>query len=67
MTVERVIELMKKVKIKATPAQSHAKIQYEGEELTIKELVGKLEYLIRNGGGRRWIMITLVESYLEII
>ena len=33
---------MNEVKIKATPAQSHLKIQYEGEELTIKELVDRL-------------------------
>lgn len=33
---------MNKVKIKATPAQSHLKIQYESEELTPKELVDRL-------------------------
>ena len=57
MTVERVIELMNKVKIKATPAQSHAKIQYEGEELTIKELVGKLEYLKESQEYLKWVVV----------
>lgn len=33
---------MNKIKIKATPAQSHLKIQYESEELTPKELVDRL-------------------------
>lgn len=37
---------MNKVKIKATPAQSHLKIQYEGEELTIKEMVDRLRYAL---------------------
>ena len=35
---------MDKIKVKVRPAGTHAKIQYEGEELTIKELVGNLEY-----------------------
>ena len=33
------------VQVKAKPVKQRIKIQYEGEELTIKELVGKLEYL----------------------
>ena len=57
MTVERVIEMMNKVKIKATPAQSHVKIQYEGEELTIKELVGKLEYLKESQEYLKWAVV----------
>ena len=63
MTVERAIELMNKVKIKATPAQSHVKIQYEGEELTIKELVGKLEYL---KGSQEYLKWAVVEREKEI-
>ena len=63
MTVERVIELMDKVKIKATSAQSHVKIRYEGEELTIKELVGKLEYL---KGSQEYLKWAVVEREKEI-
>ena len=57
MTDERVIELMNKVKIKATPAQSHIKIQYEGEELTIKELVDKLEYFKGSQEYLKWVVV----------
>lgn len=32
-------------KVKVRPAGTNVKVQYKGEELTIKELVGKLEYL----------------------
>ena len=48
---------MNKVKIKATPAQSHVKIQYEGEELTIKELVGKLEHLKGSQEYLKWVVV----------
>ena len=63
MTVERVIELMNKVKIKATPAQPHVKIQYEGEELTIKGLVGKLEYYKKS---QEYLKGVVVEREKEI-
>lgn len=33
---------MDKIKVKVRPAGTHIKIQYEGEELTIKELVDRL-------------------------
>ena len=36
---------MDKIRVKVRPAGTNVKVQYEGEELTIKELVGKLEYL----------------------
>lgn len=54
---------MNKVKIKATPAQSHIKIQYKGEELTIKELVGKLEYY---KAGQEYLKWAVVEREKEI-
>lgn len=48
---------MNEVKIKATPAQSHIKIQYEGEELTIKELVDKLEYCKESQEYLKWVVV----------
>lgn len=36
---------MNKVKVKVMPAETHVKVQYEGEELTIKELIDKPECL----------------------
>lgn len=35
--------MAERIKIKARPVKQHIKIQYEGEELTIKELVDRLE------------------------
>ena len=35
----------------------HIKIQYEGEELTIKELVGKLEYLKGSQEYLKWVVV----------
>lgn len=34
------------VQVKARPVKQHIKIQYEGEELTIKELVDRLRYAL---------------------
>lgn len=48
---------MNKVKIKAASAQSHVKIQYEGEELTTKELVSKLEYLKGSQEYLKWVVV----------
>lgn len=48
---------MDKIKVKVRPAGTHAKIQYEGEELTIKELVGKLEYLKGSQEYLKWVVV----------
>lgn len=34
---------MDKIKIKAKPAETHVKVQYEGEELSIRELVDRIK------------------------
>lgn len=34
---------MNKIKVKVKPEETHVKVQYEGEELTIKELVDKVD------------------------
>ena len=54
---------MNKVKVKVMPAETHVKVQYEGEELTIKELVGKLEYL---KGSQEYLKWAVVEREKEI-
>lgn len=54
---------MNKVKVKVRPAGTNVKIQYEGEELTIKELVGKLEYL---KGSQEYLKWVVVEKEKEI-
>lgn len=50
--LEEAVKVLKRynllVQVKAKPVKQRIKIQYEGEELTIKELVGKLEYLMGN-------------------
>lgn len=46
-----------KVKVKVMPAGTNVKIQYEGEELTIKELVGKLEYLKERQEYLKWVVV----------
>ena len=48
---------MDKIKVKVRPAGTHVKIQYEGEELTIKELVGKLEYLKGSQDYLKWVVV----------
>lgn len=48
---------MNKVKVKVMPAETHVKVQYEGEELTIKELVGKLEYLKGSQEYLKWVVV----------
>lgn len=54
---------MNKVKVKVMPAETHIKVQYEGEELTIKELVSKLEYL---KGSQEYLKWAVVEREKEI-
>ena len=54
---------MDQVKIKVKPAETHVKVQYEGEELTIKELIGKLEYL---KGSQEYLKWAVVEREKEI-
>lgn len=48
---------MNKVKVKVMPAETHIKVQYEGEELTIKELVSKLEYLKGSHDYLKWVVV----------
>lgn len=48
---------MNKVKVKVMPAETHVKVQYEGEELTIKELVGKLEYFKESQEYLKWAVV----------
>ena len=48
---------MDKIKVKVRPAGTHVKIQYEGEELTIKELVGKLEYFKESQEYLKWAVV----------
>lgn len=54
---------MDKIKVKVRPAGTNAKIQYEGEELTIKELVGRLEYYKE---GQEYLKWAIVEREKEI-
>ena len=54
---------MNKAKVKVMPAKTHVKVQYEGEELTIKELVGKLEYF---KGSQEYLKWAVVEREKEI-
>ena len=48
---------MDKTKVKVMPAETHVKVQYEGEELTIKELVGKLKYLKESQEYLKWVVV----------
>ena len=48
---------MDKIKVKVMPAETHVKVQYEGEELTIKELVGKLEYYKEGQEYLKWVVV----------
>ncbi len=48
---------MDKIKVKVRPAGTNVKIQYEGEELTIKELVGKLKYLKESQEYLKWVVV----------
>ena len=54
---------MDKTKVKVRPAGTNVKIQHEGEELTIKELVGKLEYF---KGSQEYLKWAVVEREKEI-
>ena len=49
--------MAERIKIKARPVIQRIKIQYEGEELTIKELVGKLEYLKGSQEYLKWVVV----------
>lgn len=48
---------MDKIKVKVMPAETHVKVQYEGEELTIKEMVGKLEYFKGSQEYLKWVVV----------
>lgn len=48
---------MDKIKGKVKPAETHVKVQYEGEELTIKELVDKLEYCQESQEYLKWVVV----------
>ena len=65
--LEEAVRMIKRynrmVQVKAKPVKQRIKIQYEGEELTIKELVGKLEYL---KGSQEYLKWAVVEREKEI-
>ena len=65
--MEEAVKVMKQynrlVQMKAKPVKQRIKIQYEGEELTIKELVGKLAYL---KGSQEYLKWAVVEREKEI-
>lgn len=50
VALEEAVKVLKRynrlVQVKARPVKQHIKIQYEGEELTIKELVDRLRYAL---------------------
>ena len=48
---------MDKIKVKVKPLETHVKVQYEGEELSIRELVGKLEYLKGSQEYLKWVVV----------
>lgn len=59
--LEEAVKVLKRynllVQVKAKPVKQRIKIQYEGEELTIKELVSKLEYLKRSQEYLKWVVV----------
>ena len=59
--LEEAVKVLKRynllVQVKAKPVKQRIKIQYEGEELTIKELVGKLEYLKGSQEYLKWVVV----------
>lgn len=59
--LEEAVKVLKQynrmVQMKAKPVKQRIKIQYEGEELTIKELVGKLEYLKESQEYLKWVVV----------
>ena len=59
--LEEAVKAMKQynrlVQVKAKPVKQRIKIQYEGEELTIKELVGKLEYFKESQEYLKWVVV----------
>lgn len=59
--LEEAVKVLKQynrmVQMKAKPVKQRIKIQYEGEELTIKELVGKLEYLKGSQEFLKWVVV----------
>lgn len=65
--LEEAVKVLKRynrlMQVKAKPVKQRIKIQYEGEELTIKELVGKLEYL---KGSQEYLKWAVVEREKEI-
>ena len=65
--LEEAVKVLKQynrmVQVKAKPVKQRIKIQYEGEELTIKELVGKLEHF---KGSQEYLKWAVVEREKEI-
>ena len=59
--LEEAVKVLKRynrlVQVKTKPVKQRIKIQYEGEELTIKELVGKLEYLKESQEYLKWVVV----------
>lgn len=59
--LEEAVKVLKRynrlVQVKTKPVKQRIKIQYEGEELTIKELVGKLEYYKESQEYLKWAVV----------
>lgn len=49
--------MAERIKIKARPVKQRIKIQYEGEELSIRELVDRLEYCEESQEYLKWVVV----------
>ena len=67
--LEEAVKVLKRynrlMQVKAKPVKQRIKIQYEGEELTIKELVSKLEYLKGSQEYLKWAVVEREKEWLE--
>lgn len=61
VALEEAVKVLKRynrlMQVKAKPVKQRIKIQYEGEELTIKELVGKPKYLKESQEYLKWVVV----------
>lgn len=59
--LEEAVKVLKQynrmVQVKAKPVKQRIKIQYEGEELTLKELVDRLEYFKESQEYLKWAVV----------
>lgn len=59
--LEEAVKVLKQynrlMQVKVRPVKQHIKIQYEGEELTIKELVDRLEYRKESQEYLKWAVV----------